>query len=402
MDEVSERIDAWQASGLIDEATAARLRAAEATRSDRDAPGPRASRSATMAVAPVPDLGAAAAVIGPVASIGELFGYLGGIFLLGAWVAFVDQLADGSDLGLGVGAAVAALGVAVVGLALGRADARRSRAAGVCFLTSTALALIAGLELAQAADIDGPRAMILGGVVGVVVAAVFRWHHPALLTQIALLTSVTVLAAGGLAWISDSVGRPAGWDDRGYFRQATGADPIFLVLGQAAWWLAWALGIGYVALLEDRGERADDDDSAHRRASLTRLWAGLVAVLGLTSALRLEDGSTEYQMTRVVPPIAGDVAILLLCAVLIERAFHRDATAFLWAAALGVIIALTDLNLSYVEGNTWVALLIEGAILVAVAFWADRLRRMLRGVHPRRDTTGHIGRPRPPRAPVPG
>jgi hypothetical protein len=105
-----------------------------------------------------------------------------------------------------------------------------------------------------------------------------------------------------------------------------------------------------------------------------------VAVLGLALAVRLEDGPREYQMVRVVSPWLGDLAILLLCAVLIGLAFRRDATGYLWAAAVGVVIALTDLNVTYTAGNTWVALLLEGAILLAVGVLADRLRRMIRGL----------------------
>jgi hypothetical protein len=85
-------------------------------------------------------------------------------------------------------------------------------------------------------------------------------------------------------------------------------------------------------------------------------------------------------MARVVSPWLGDAAILLLAMVLIGLAFHRDATGYLWAAAMGVVIALTDLNVTYTAGNTWVALLLEGAILLAVGVLADRLRRMIRGL----------------------
>ena len=70
-------------------------------------------------------------------------------------------------------------------------------------------------------------------------------------------------------------------------------------------------------------------------------------------------------------------AVLVLSAVLVERAFRRDATSFIYAAALGLILALTDLNLSYLSSNTEVALLIEGLILLAVGVAADRLRRRI-------------------------
>lgn len=383
MGDVSAHIESWLEAGLIDEATAARLRAAEAVAHGAQAPGRAAPRSAALQAAPVlADPGSAASVIGPTVSIGELFGYLGGAFLLGAWSALVSQLGDGSELSYGLGAALAALGVAVVGLALGRTDPRRSRAAGVCFLTSTVLVVGAGLALAESVGIEGPVAWLVAGVLGTAVGVVFRWRHPALLTQLALLVSLTVLAVAGLQWVSDTISRPAGWDDRGSFQPRTGPDPVLLVVGQAIWWMAVALGVGYLGLLEDRRGREVGDGAAHRRAALTRFWAGLVAVLGVSAAVRMEDEVSEYLLVRVVPPVLGDLVILLLCAVLIERAFRRDATAFLWAAAVGVVIALTDLNVTYIADNTWVALLIEGVILVAVGVSADRLRRILQGLRP--------------------
>lgn len=383
MGEALEHIEAWLAAGLIDEATAARLRAAEASGPEvgavgRAAPGSTAPRTSSA----LADFGGASSAFGPAVSIGELFGYLGGIFLLGAWAAFVDQVGDGSESSYGLGAAVAALGAAVGGLALRRGDARRSRAAGVCFLVSTVLAAGAGLELARSLDIADAMAFVVAGVLGVAAGGVFRWVHPSLLTQVALLAGLTLLATAGLQWISDTFARPAGWDDYGVFRPRSGPDPLLQVIGQAAWWMVWALAIGYLGLLEDRGVAGSGDGPARRRAALTRFWAGVVAVLGLTVAVRLEDGASAYLLARVVPAWLGDLVILLLCALLIERAFRRGATGFLWAAALGIVIALTDLNVTYVTGNTWVVLLIEGAILLAVGYSAERLRRVVRGRRP--------------------
>ena len=76
-------------------------------------------------------------------------------------------------------------------------------------------------------------------------------------------------------------------------------------------------------------------------------------------------------------PWIGDLALLVLSAILVERAFRRDATSFIYAAALGLMIALTDFNLTYLSGSTEVALLIEGLILLAVGVVADRLRRRI-------------------------
>lgn len=384
MGEVLVHIDGWLAAGLIDEATAVRLRAAEAGHDETHDVVQTVPPSVPSAVGSIiGDLGGAASAFGPAVSIGELFGYLGGFFLLGAWAAFLSQLGDGSDLSYGVGAALAALGAAVAGIALSHGDARRSRAAGVCFLVSTILVLLAGFELARSADVETAGALVVAGIAGVAAGAAFRRLHPSLLTQIALLTSLTVLVAGGLQSISDAISQPAGWDDRGVYRTSTGADPVLLVVGQAAWWIACGLAIGHLGLREDRRAKRARDVVAHRRAAVTHFWGGLVAVLGLAIAVRLEDGPNEYQMTRVVSPWLGDLAILLLCAVLIGLAFRRDATGYLWAAAVGVVIALTDLNVTYTAGNTWIALLLEGGILLAVGVLADRLRRMLRRLRSR-------------------
>ena len=69
--------------------------------------------------------------------------------------------------------------------------------------------------------------------------------------------------------------------------------------------------------------------------------------------------------------------MLVLAAILVERAFRRDATSFIYAAALGLMIALSDFNLTYLSDTTEAALLFEGLILLAVGFAADRLRRRI-------------------------
>jgi hypothetical protein len=82
--------------------------------------------------------------------------------------------------------------------------------------------------------------------------------------------------------------------------------------------------------------------------------------------------------------------MLILSGILLERAFRRDATSFMYAAALGLIVALTDLNVSYLSAGTEIALFLEGVILLAVGFAANALR-------------GRVGRPddSPPAGPVP-
>ncbi|MBA2255179.1 MAG: hypothetical protein H0W07_08705, partial [Chloroflexi bacterium] len=77
----------------------------------------------------------------------------------------------------------------------------------------------------------------------------------------------------------------------------------------------------------------------------------------------------------------GDTILILVSAVLLERAFRRSASAFVYPAALGVIIGLSDLNATYLAAATTseLALLVEGAILLAAGFAFDRLRRRVGG-----------------------
>jgi hypothetical protein len=68
--------------------------------------------------------------------------------------------------------------------------------------------------------------------------------------------------------------------------------------------------------------------------------------------------------------------------VLLQRAFRRESGAFVLAAALGVVIALTDFNFSYFAeaSGTEIALLVEGLLLIAIAFAAERVsRRVTKG-----------------------
>ena len=135
--------------------------------------------------------------------------------------------------------------------------------------------------------------------------------------------------------------------------------------------------IALVGLREARAGERDHDPAAARRAAVTRFWAGLTAVFGLALAVTQSAYQGGDQYGRVLEPWIGDVALLVLSAVLVERAFRRDATSFIYAAAVGLIIALTDFNVSYLSNSTEVALLIEGLILLGVGVAADRLRRRI-------------------------
>ena len=119
---------------------------------------------------------------------------------------------------------------------------------------------------------------------------------------------------------------------------------------------------------------AGRDPLAGRRTALTRFWAGLVGVVGLAQVLTRSALTSDYDYRRVLEPWIGDAALILFSGILIERAFRRDASAFVYAAALGLVIALTDLNFSYLSSSTQVGRAIEGVILLAAGYGVAHLR----------------------------
>ena len=371
MSDAGTHIAAWEAAGLIDPATADRLRAA-----DTEGPG-RAEPEATATATAVRPRSAAAAMFGPAVSISEVFGYLGGAFLLAAWSSFMARAAGSSEDGevaFGVMALIAAAALTGLGLTLRARDERASRAAGVAFLLVTSYVGAAALSFAAAARIEWPVIGLVASSTALLVAIVLRTVHPSVLTEVGVLAWLTASAAAVLAWIqdvffaeefSDATGLPA----------SSGPDPIILVIGSAVWWLATAVIIALIGLREARRGERDGDPVALRRAAVSRFWAGLTAVIGLATAVRQSASLGDDGYGRVLEPWVGVVALLVLSAVLVERAFRRDATSFIYAAALGLIVALTDFNLSYLSADTEIALLIEGLILLGVGVAADRLRR---------------------------
>jgi hypothetical protein len=367
MDQVLERISTWEAAGLIDPATAARLRLAEAER--RSEPT-ASSRRAGPSVA---------SVFGPGVTIGEMFAYLGGTFLLGAFETFVVRLAgDGSrwELPIAIGSTVAAIALALFAMTLIGGDARRRRAAGVLLAVAVVHVGAAGAAFGSAMGLGWPASGVVGALAATLAAVGFRLIHASLLTQVALLAGMTSFAALLLSWLESVVLPRPTFENAGEVLPQAGPDPVLLVAFSAAWWLVLAVIVGLLGLRE--AVAADEDPGATRRASLTRLWAGLVAVIGLASAVtRSSYSSTTGSYDRAIVPWLGDLAILVLAAVLVERAFRRDASVFVYAAALGLMIALSDFNFTYLSSSTEIGLLIEGVILLAAGVAADRLRRRI-------------------------
>lgn len=382
MGEVLDRIDDWARSGLIDGATAERLRAAEA------------ARDVATPVRPLADAGprglAFSSAFGPGVTVSEMFAYLGVGFLIGAWTAFVVRQVGDADNSVqgGAGMAIAAGALIVLGFVLQRGDARRRRATGVAFLAAVAYVAAAATGLFAGAQLDGEVLAIVVAASALIAAAVLRRIHPALLTQAGLLASVTGLGAALIAWAGNLLYSQPEMAD--FPPTEDPASPIPRLVLTAAGWLVIALILGILALLEDPADdasdaddvdeglrRSDDADAANRRAALTRVWAGLVAVAGLASTVTQSDYIPPDGYGRIIPEWMAQLAILALAIILVERAFRRDSGAFLLAAGIAFVIALTDFNFTYLTESTEVGLLVEGGILLAVGFGADRLRRRL-------------------------
>ncbi|HET9347278.1 MAG TPA: hypothetical protein VFO05_16415 [Candidatus Limnocylindrales bacterium] len=376
-DVVLERIAAWEAAGLIDAATAERLRAAEvagATHEDRDS-----------SISPA---GLASSFFGPAVSVVEMFSYLGGGFVLAAWAFLITRLANETSeptrawllvAGMAVPAAVFFVG----GLLLHGRSERLDRAAGVSYLLSVAF-VWGGVILNVEIFTDGAVPQVAGAAAAVVAAAAYRWLHPAVLTEIGLLAAITGLVLAVLQLIREQL-----FPSNDFIEPFARQPGIPGAIIEAVVWIACAIVIGLIGLRESRG----GSNASERRATLARFWAGVVAVVGVaTAVMRTEfDGAGESH--RVLEPIVGELIVLGVSAVLIERAFRRESGAYVLAAALGVIIALTDFNFSYFaeRAGTEVALLVEGLLLIAIAFVAERLTR-------------RVGRSSPPgpETPAPG
>jgi hypothetical protein len=275
-----------------------------------------------------------------------------------------------------------------VAMRLRMGDARQGRAAGVVLLV--ALGYVSGAAFALVSDnLAWPASGVAVAAIVVLASVVYRLLHPSVLTQIGLLASLTGLAGTLLVWLQVSI-FPEDISETTGVVTTSGPDPIILVIASAAWWLLVAAGMGLMGLAEARGAGNASDPTAASRAAVTRFWAGLLAVIGLSTSVSRSALSADGEYGRVLEPIIGDIALLILSAILVERAFRRDATSYIYAAALGLIVALTDFNISYLSDSSSGALLVEGLILIGVGIGADRLRKRI----------GQPGSDTPPEGPV--
>ncbi|TAK01799.1 MAG: DUF2157 domain-containing protein [Chloroflexota bacterium] len=350
------RIDAWVGAGLIDEATATRLRAAEAA-----APPEPVGASAPASRRRTFPLGA---VFGPGVSVGEMFGYLGGAFVLAAWLTMVAQT---TRPGQAYGVLAAAVVLAVLGIAARTQSPRLTRAAGVAFLVAGA-SLFGGTYLLIASPSEtSAQPQVVAAAVWLVAAVAFRRLHRALLAQLGLIVAIVVAAAVSMRWLEEIIFGPVRFDIEP--EPDSPARVVLLALG----WLIAAVVLGVLGLVEARGT----DPATRTRAALTRLAAGLTAVLGTATAVFASGYLEGNDYGRLIEPVLGDAALMVVSAVLLQRAFWRQASSYVYPAALGVVIGLSDLNAQYLSTatSTEFALLVEGLILLAAGLGFDRLRR---------------------------
>jgi hypothetical protein len=316
-------------------------------------------------------------MFGPSVTVAEVFGYLGGGFLVAAWSAFMGTTASttgDSGITLGILGLLAAGVLTAIAIRLRLGDERTSRAAGVFLLVALGFVSAAAYSLLAEGGVEWPLAGVIVAAVVVLVSVAYRLLHPSALTQVGLLASLTALAGSMLVWLEETI-FPIEFSEATGGATQSGPDPILLVIASAAWWLMVAAGMGMLGLAEARHAENPSDPTAASRAAITRFWAGLLAVIGLSTSISRSAPMANEEFGRVLEPIIGDIALLILSAILVERAFRRDATSYIYAAALGLMVALTDFNLSYLSDSTAAALLVEGLILLGVGFGADRLRR---------------------------
>jgi hypothetical protein len=360
---VLDRIAAWEAAGVIDGTVAGRLRAVELGRPADDA--------GAAAVHPVQ--GVVAAIFGPAVTLAEMFAYLGAIFLLAAWYAAMARLAapmvDPAPLYL-AGGAIAATALAILGIRLTFGSARQRRAAGALFVVAAANVGWAAMSAGQRVLPPGaPAIEVVAAGAAVIAALAFRRIHPSVLTQFGLLSAVVTFSAAVLDALNHVL-FPVSEFDVG---PAGGPDPLLRVLIGGVWWSVTAAVVGVIGLYEGRAARP----AADRRAALSRFAAGLTAVVGISASVFALGARVNGEYGRILEPAVGDLILVVVAAVLIERAFRREAAAYVYPAGLAVIIALSDLNSSYLApaSSADVGLFVEGAILLAAGVVFDRLRR---------------------------
>ena len=259
----------------------------------------------------------------------------------------------------------------VLAIALARRSERERRAAGVVLGVATVHVFGAFDRLAPFVANDFRMFALISAAAAVIAATAFRWRWPAVLTQLGLLGSAILFAATLLQWLDAQLfanGLEIEGSDIGVVR------PLLTM----AWWIGWAVAFGVLALRERTRARSDTDtdrrSAALRRVSLTRFCAALTLVGGITVGAFANNSEG-----RILAPWLSEVIVLLTAGVLIGVAIRLGSSAYLYPAALAIIIALSDLDATYIaeRTGTGAALIVEGLILIGAGFAADRLRRRL-------------------------
>jgi hypothetical protein len=352
---VLERIAAWQAAGLIDAATAERLRAAEAT-TEASAPAPRAG------------VGWLAGHGG--LSAAEFFGYLGGAFVLAAYYWIVAQNAQGEGShAIGIAAGIAAAGFLAVGYALRKGTGGRARATGALLLVGGLQAWWSILQLLDTFVSDSELRRVVASLLWLGIAVLAGRAAVGLATRAGALvaSSASAWTAAGLlgTWMFPPV--PSGDEF-----QARGARPLEALL-LFVWFALVGAALGWFAEREAAG--SEEDPSHWRRVTLTRSWAAMTVIVGGSAAIfgwALGPGGG-------LEALIGAPLLLAACGAIAFLALRIGSFAYLLPVGLGVFIALTDLNRTYVVDSTGLgpALLLEGLALIAVGWGLELLRRRL-------------------------
>lgn len=372
MPDISEHIATWESAGLIDAETAGRLRATLPAENATDA-----------AARPAHDGTAFGDVFGPSVHVAEAFTYLGVGFLASAWTAFLastgTDMAEGNGIWI-LGSTVSAVAFALIAIYLSRGNDRWRRGAGVAALVSTIYTASASWFIADLVARNDTIVPVVASLASLAAAVAFRRALPSATTQFAVLLAGTALAAALISFLREAVFGPSDLS----FTGEPGA--IVEVVLEALWWIGVAVVFGVVGLRESR---AVDDLAAQRRAGLSRLWASLVLVIGVGQAVTRSGPGADLEYGRLIEPFVADLVLIVISVVLIERAFRRGSSAFLVGGTLALIVALTDFNASYLTDTVTTALLVEGVILLAIGFGANRLRTELDGR--RRPRTSDVG-----------
>jgi hypothetical protein len=374
-DVVLERIAGWERDALIDTATADRLRAAEGPQ----LPGSMPTGAASLGSRPGGKV--AQPGFGLNLDVGEAFAYLGSFFVLGAWYWFISQAArdvDRSDWIFAAGALAPAVAFGFLGLVLAEAPGRIGRSAGLWFLLSGVHAFVGAPLLMSAllpAETFAGRSVladykiVFGGVVWVVCAVAFRARLASIPTDLGLIGAIVTLAASAVDRIGHLVApRSDVYDSIG---QSGNAIPWMLIalLGT----VVATVGIGLLARTEARSLATDP--GAGRRLAIARGSAGATLAIGTAFATLTGIGG----FGRPVPPVIGDLLLLVVAIGLSALALNRRAAGYIYPAGLAVLIAFTDLNGEYLASGIGVgpALLVEGIVLIGVGFATQRGRRFV-------------------------